>query len=163
VEPLNKGNSVSLSADGTTIVGGPGDSNGQGAAWVYAPSGSVWTQQGSKLVSTVASGAAQQGSSVAVSSGGNTAIAIVGGPGDSNGQGAAWVYRRTPGLFWMEGPSLSAQARVQPPNRVAPSRSPPTATRPSLAGRATRAGKAPRGCTGIAVEVAEAVLVPGPR
>jgi hypothetical protein len=106
VEPLNKGNSVSLSADGTTIVGGPGDSNGQGAAWVYAPSGSVWTQQGSKLVSTVASGAAQQGSSVAVSSGGNTAIAIVGGPGDSNGQGAAWVYRRTPGLFWMEGPKL---------------------------------------------------------
>jgi hypothetical protein len=82
-------------------------------------------------------------------------------------------YTGAPPVFsgWKD-PSLSAQARVQPPNKVAPSRSPPTATRPSLAGRATRAGKAPRGCTGaaVAVEVVEAAeaeavgaLVPGPR
>jgi hypothetical protein len=99
-----QGASVSLSADGNTvIVGGPADSNGQGAAWVHTRSGGVWTQQGNKLVGTGASGAAQQGSSVSLSADGTT---IVGGPGDSNGQGAAWVYRRTPGLFWMEGPKL---------------------------------------------------------
>jgi hypothetical protein len=100
-----KASSVSLSSDGTATVGGPGDNNGQGAAWIYMSSGSVWTQQGNKLVSAVASGAAQQGSSVSVSSGGSTAIAIVGGPGDTSGQGAAWVYRRTPGL-WRDGAAI---------------------------------------------------------
>jgi hypothetical protein len=101
-----QGSSVSLSSNGdTAIVGGPGDNNGQGAAWVYTRSGGVWTQQGNKLVSAVASGAAQQGASVSLSFDGDTAI--VGGPGDTGGQGAAWVYRRThPGLFWTEGPML---------------------------------------------------------
>jgi hypothetical protein len=101
-----QGSSVALSSDGTAILGGPDDNSGQGAAWVYAWNGSAWTPQGNKLVGTGASGAAQQGSSVSLSSGGNMAIAIVGGPGDNNGQGAAWVFRRTPGLFWMEGPKL---------------------------------------------------------
>jgi hypothetical protein len=88
-----QGASVALSADGNTaIVGGPGDNGGQGAAWVYARSGGVWTQQGNKLVSTVVSGTAQQGRSVSLSSDGNTAI--VGGPGDNNGQGAAWVTQQ---------------------------------------------------------------------
>jgi lipocalin len=103
--PAQQGVSVALSADGNTaIVGGPGDNSGQGAAWVYARSGGVWTQQGNKLVSTVVSGTAQQGRSVSLSSDGNTAI--VGGPSHSSGQGAAWVYRRSPGLFWTEGPML---------------------------------------------------------
>jgi hypothetical protein len=54
-----QGASVVLFADGNTaIVGGPADSNGQGAAWVYTRSGGVWTQQGNKLVGTGASGAA---------------------------------------------------------------------------------------------------------
>ncbi|MGB6315916.1 MAG: hypothetical protein WBG13_25700, partial [Pseudolabrys sp.] len=74
-----QGASVALSADGNTaIVGGPGDNNGQGAAWVYTRSGGVWTQQGNKLVGTGASGVSQQGASVALSADGNTAI--VGGP-----------------------------------------------------------------------------------
>src|SRR5262249_40627329 len=85
-----QGASIVLSADGNTaIVGGPADSSGQGAVWVYTRSSGVWTQQGSKLVGTAASGADQQGSSVALSSDGT---AILGGPDDNNGQGAAWVY-----------------------------------------------------------------------
>ena len=92
-----QGSSAALSSDGSTaIVGGPGDNNGQGAAWVYTWNGSVWTQQGNKLVGTGAIGAAQQGSSVTLSSDGSTAI--VGGPGDNNGQGAAWVYARSGGV-----------------------------------------------------------------
>jgi hypothetical protein len=48
----DQGYSLALSADGNTaIVGGPGD-NGVGAAWVYARSNRVWTQQGDKLVGT---------------------------------------------------------------------------------------------------------------
>jgi hypothetical protein len=89
-----QGASVALSADGNTaIVGGPGDNNGQGAAWVYTRSGGVWTQQGNKFVGTGASGAAQQGVSVSLSVDGNTAI--VGGLDDNGGAGAAWVYVTT--------------------------------------------------------------------
>jgi hypothetical protein len=90
------------------------------AAWIYTRSGGAWSQQGNKLVSTAASGAAQQGRSVSLSSDGN--MAIVGGPGDTGGQGAAWVYRRTPGLFWMEGPKLvggGASGAAQQGNSIA--------------------------------------------
>jgi hypothetical protein len=46
--------SVSVAADDATIlVGGPGDSSGIGAAWVFVRSGGVWTQQGPKLVGTI--------------------------------------------------------------------------------------------------------------
>src|SRR5262249_22147677 len=50
--------------------------------------------QDSKLVGTGAAGAAGQGSSVTLSADGNTAI--VGGPGDNGGVGAAWVFVQTP-------------------------------------------------------------------
>jgi hypothetical protein len=49
-----------------------------------------FTQQGPKLVGTLAVGTAQQGYSVALSADGNTAI--VGGPGDNSNAGAAWVF-----------------------------------------------------------------------
>jgi hypothetical protein len=49
-----------------------------------------FSQQGPKLVGTGATGAANQGHSVSLSSDGNTAI--VGGWSDNNGAGAAWVY-----------------------------------------------------------------------
>jgi len=91
-----QGTSVALSSDGNTaIVGGPNDNGGAGAAWVYTRLGDVWTQQGSKMVGTGAAGSAQQGTSVALSSDGNTAI--VGGPDDDSVSfnahvGAAWVF-----------------------------------------------------------------------
>src|SRR6516225_7749135 len=93
VGEANQGMSVALSADGNTaIVGGPGPNNADrdrspvvgpvGAAWVFTRSGSIWTQQGNKLVG---SGASEpplppgQGMSVALSADGNTAV--VGGWG----------------------------------------------------------------------------------
>src|SRR5205823_2464686 len=85
-----QGYSVALSADGNTaIVGGPYDGS-SGGGWVFTRSGGVWTQQGSNLVGTGAVGNAQQGSSVALSADGNTAI--VGGFQDNSGAGAAWVF-----------------------------------------------------------------------
>jgi hypothetical protein len=72
---VQQGFSVALSGDGNTaIVGGIDDDNNNGAAWVFTRSGGVWTQQGGKLVGTGAVGAAVQGSSVALSADGNTAI-----------------------------------------------------------------------------------------
>jgi hypothetical protein len=100
IRSADQGGSVALSADGNTaIVGGPGDTNDAGAAWVYVrDSNGVWTQQGGKLVGTGAVGAAAQGISVALSADGNTAI--VGGPLDDTNAGAAWVYVRDSNGVW---------------------------------------------------------------
>ena len=86
-----QGTSISLSADGNTaIVGGFADNSNAGAAWVYTRSGSTWTQRGSKLVGTGATGAARQGNSLSLSADGNTAI--VGANIDNSNIGASWVY-----------------------------------------------------------------------
>jgi len=99
------GRSVALSADGNTaIVGGLGDNGYAGAAWVYARSGGVWTQQGAKLVGTGAVGEARQGSSVALSGDGNTAI--VGGLDDNGDAGAVWVYTLSGGVWSQQGVKL---------------------------------------------------------
>jgi hypothetical protein len=90
-----QGRSVSLSADGNTaLVGGPSDNGNTGASWVFRRSNGVWNQLGNKLVGSGAAGAAQQGTSVALSGDGGTAI--VGGPGDNGGAGAAWVLAAPP-------------------------------------------------------------------
>ena len=94
-----QGQSVSISADGNTaIVGGKGDNNNQGAAWVFIRNGSTWTQQGNKLVGTGNIGSANQGT-VSISADGNTAI--VGGSGDNNSQGAVWIFSRS-GINWTQ-------------------------------------------------------------
>ena len=91
---------AALSADGNTaIVGGYGDNTFTGAVWVCTRNGKVWTQQGSKLVGNSAVGHAQQGSSIAVSADGNTAIVC--GHGDNSYTGAAWVYTRS-GNVWTQ-------------------------------------------------------------
>jgi hypothetical protein len=100
VGAAGQGYSVALSADGkTAIVGGLNDNLGIGAVWVYTLSNGVWTQQGSKLVGTGASGNAGQGFSVALSGNGNTAM--VGGQGDDGGIGATWVFTRR-GTHWTQ-------------------------------------------------------------
>ena len=102
-----QGYSVAVSADGNTaLVGGYRDNNLEGAAWVYTRSGSTWTQQGTKLLANDNTGAAQQGTSVALSADGNTAI--VGGNNDNNGIGAAWVYTRSGSTWTQQGSKLIA-------------------------------------------------------
>jgi hypothetical protein len=91
-----QGYSVSLSADGNTvIVGGPNDNFGEGAAWVFTRSGKAWSQQ-AKLIGTGFITSAHQGFSVSLSSDGN--IAIVSGPADNFEIGAAWVFTRSDGM-----------------------------------------------------------------
>ncbi len=99
--PLGQGMSVALSADGNTaIIGGWGAEG----AWVFTRSGSVWTQQGKKLVGTGAVGNARQGMSVALSADGNTAT--VGGWSDNSKTGAAWVFTRNGGVWTQQGKKL---------------------------------------------------------
>jgi hypothetical protein len=111
-----QGTSVALSADGNTaIVGGPGDNPGDrsvpfglgaaGAAWVFTRNGTVWTQQGDKLVGT----GARQGTSVALSADGDTAI--VGGFANEAGVGAASVFTRSDG-HWTSDKKLNGIGAV---------------------------------------------------
>jgi hypothetical protein len=107
---------VTLSADGdTALIGGPADSGGVGAAWVFTRSGSTWTQQGGKLVGdctgsctnegTGETGAGKFATSVALSEDGDTAL--IGGPGDDSGAGAAWVFTRSGGTWSQQGQKLT--------------------------------------------------------
>ncbi len=111
VGSAQQGYSVALSADGNTaIVGGRSDNSSTGAAWVFTRSGSVWSQQGSKLVGTGAVGNANQGTSVSLSSNGNTSI--VGGYADNISTGAAWVFTRTGGVWSQQGSKLVGAGAV---------------------------------------------------
>jgi hypothetical protein len=110
----HQGDSVALSADGNTaLVGGGDDDSGVlGAAWVFTRSGGVWTQQGPKLVGTGAAGPTRQGVSVGMSADGSTAI--VGGPWDNDGVGAAWVFTRSGGVWTQQGAKLVGTGPVMP-------------------------------------------------
>jgi Secretion system C-terminal sorting domain len=95
-----QGSSVSVSADGNTLIeGGDGDNSFIGAAWIFVRSGNVWKQAGSKLVGKAAVGQSSQGGTVAISGDGNTAI--VGGYTDNGYIGAAWVYVKS-GTAWLQ-------------------------------------------------------------
>ena len=99
--PPGQGMCVAVSADGkTAIVGGWGTEG----AWVFTRSGSVWTQQGKKLIGTGAVGNARRGMSVALSADGNTAI--VGGWSDNSKTGAAWVFTRSGASWTQQGKKL---------------------------------------------------------
>ena len=100
------GESVALSGDGdTALIGGRGDNGRKGAAWVFTRSGSTWTQQGEKLTGTGETEAGEFGSSVALAADGDTAL--IGGPADSGGKGAAWVFTRTGGVWSQQGAKLT--------------------------------------------------------
>ncbi|MCA6491796.1 MAG: IPT/TIG domain-containing protein, partial [Chitinophagaceae bacterium] len=106
-----QGTSVSISADGNTVIlGGRSDNSNFGAAWVFTRSGGVWTQQGNKLVGTGGVGASEQGQSVSISADGNTAI--VGGFSDNSGIGATWVYTRSGGVWTQQGNKLVGTGAV---------------------------------------------------
>jgi PKD repeat protein len=101
------GYSVALSADGSTaLVGGFWDYGLKGAAWVFSHTGSSWTQQGAKLAPNNESGREESdfGYSVALSADGDTAL--IGGPYDSEGEGAAWVFTRSSST-WSQGEKLT--------------------------------------------------------
>jgi hypothetical protein len=88
------GYSVALSSDGDTALIGGHDYADVGAAWVFKRSGSTWTHEGEHLAGSGEIGFGSFGSSVALSSDGNTAL--IGGHGDNDFVGAAWVFVNVP-------------------------------------------------------------------
>jgi hypothetical protein len=98
---------VAISGDGNTaILGRDLDNAAVGAAWVFTRTNGAWSQQGGRLTGTGWVGSPQQGSSVALSGDGNTAV--IGGPDDSSLNGAAWVFKRTNGAWTQQGNRLAA-------------------------------------------------------
>jgi hypothetical protein len=103
------GRSVALSGDGNTaLIGGPRDGHNAGAAWVFTRQDSTWTQQGPKLTGGVEEGGEGRfGRSVALSSDGDTAL--IGGPSDRAGHGAAWVFTRSGSSWTLVTPKLTGR------------------------------------------------------
>lgn len=82
---------VGLSADGSTAIIGQSFSNsGIGSAAVYRRPLGSWVQTGT-LLGDGAIGSSEQGTSVALSADGSTAL--VGGANDNTARGAAWPYQ----------------------------------------------------------------------
>src|SRR5260370_32006078 len=69
-----------------------------------ADSSTQYFQQGQKLIGKDLAGPAEQGTSVALSADGNTAL--VGGLADNNQTGAAWGFTRSGGVWDQEGDEL---------------------------------------------------------
>jgi hypothetical protein len=108
------GKRIALSLDGNTaLISSPSEStspnSGNGAVYVFVFSGGVWTQQ-QKLLASDASSSDTFGSSLALSSDGNTAIIGAGGEGASF-QGAAYVFTRS-GSVWTQQQKLIASDRL---------------------------------------------------
>ena len=67
--------------------------------------GATWAQQSAKLTPSDETGAGQFGTSVALSTDGNTAL--IGGYLDNNGVGAAWAFTRAGAAWSQQGPKLT--------------------------------------------------------
>lgn len=104
------GSSAAISADGNTaVIGGPNED--PGFALVFTRSGSSWSQQQLlQAASGTETGDGQFGTSAALSSDGNTAL--IGGPLDASGVGAAWTFTRA-GSTWTQQQTVSAASGTE--------------------------------------------------
>jgi hypothetical protein len=95
------GRSVALSGNGkTAVIGAAYNEIEDGAAWIFVRSGSTWKQQGARLGTETAN---SFGSSVAVSSDGNTVLIS-----EPVGAGRVWVYVRAGGK-WKQQEKLTGR------------------------------------------------------
>jgi hypothetical protein len=98
------GYSASISGDGNTAITGAPFANGEiGAGFVFVRRHGMWNQQAELVGTDVTGPFSTQGTAVALSGDGNTAV--VGGFNDNNeanggnGAGAAWVFERSHGVW----------------------------------------------------------------
>jgi|GEM_PF-1817249 len=103
------GNTVAISADGSTAIVGvalddAGSLENAGRVFVFTRSGSVWSQQ-AILTATGALAGDTFGTAVALSANGSTAL--IGAAGVQEGRGAAYVFTRS-GSTWSQQAKLTA-------------------------------------------------------
>ena len=100
----SQGQSVSISADGNTvIVGGNGD-NGLGAAWIYNRRRNIWIESAKLIgVAPAGSGYRNQGWAVAISADGNTAlVSATESRTPNNISGIVYVFTRSDSIWTQE-------------------------------------------------------------
>lgn len=98
------GTAVSFSADAKTLlVGAPGDTSSQGAAYVFTEAAGTWSQQAKVTSNPVASGA-RFGESLQMNVSDEF---IVGAPQADNSTGAAYLFRKN-GASWGTGQAIRA-------------------------------------------------------
>jgi nucleoside-specific outer membrane channel protein Tsx len=95
------GTAVSISGS-TALIGASGSASDAGAAYVFARSGTKWSEQAELTASDAASGE-HFGQSVSVSG----SVAIVGAPGAVSSTGAAYVFQSS-GTSWSQQAELTA-------------------------------------------------------
>jgi hypothetical protein len=105
------GRGLALSADGdTALIGAPRAGDGKGAVWVYTRSGSAWTQDQELADPSEETSEGHFGRSVALASDGHTAL--IGGPADKGGHGAAWVFAQSGSSWKQQGSKLTGAGGV---------------------------------------------------
>jgi hypothetical protein len=103
---LYLGTSVSISADGNTVIVGGGATGPNPRAWIFTRTNGAWSGQGPALT---ASGAVSQpvgsfAAQVAISGDGNTAA--IDAVQDDGAKGAAWIFTRNHDVWTEQGPKL---------------------------------------------------------
>ena len=109
IAPMDHGSffgySVALSGDGSTaLIGGWGDNNYAGAAWIFSDASGPWAQI-QKLTPSDETGSGAFGKAVALSNDGSTAL-IAG-----TDQGAAWVFTHSGSTWSQQGLKLTPSRR----------------------------------------------------
>ncbi len=99
------GESVALSSEGNIALIGGSDGE-EGAAWVFTHSGGGWTES-AMLTGEEEIDESIFGASVALSSEGNTAL--IGGYDDDGGEGAAWIFTNSGGVWKPQGKKLTEE------------------------------------------------------
>ncbi len=103
------GRSLALATNGSTaLIGAPGKTSNQGAAYVFTRSGSIWSQQ-TQLNASDGTAGDSFGFSVAASADGNTALIGASGKsvGANSGQGATYIFMY--GASWnQQGTALTS-------------------------------------------------------
>lgn len=105
-----QGFDIDISFDGNTFaIAGYGDNGGIGAVWVFTRSGGIWTQQAKITATGLIGGSPNFGSSVTISSDGNT---IASGANLENGNvGSTFVFTRSGGV-WTQQTKLVATGSI---------------------------------------------------
>jgi len=105
-----QGQGYSVAISGTTLIFcSMIDTTVGGACWVYTYSSSTWSQQGSKITPTGFIGPPRFGSSVALSTDGNTAA--IGAYADDHYVGCGWIFTRSGGT-WSQQQKLTPTGLV---------------------------------------------------
>jgi FG-GAP repeat len=106
------GRAVALSADGNrALIGSPLAYQSSGAAWLFTRSGTTWMQEGEPLTNGEPALPTRFGVSVALSASGDTAL--VGGPLDGHGVGAAWAFTSSGTTWTQQGGKLTGAGEIE--------------------------------------------------